>query len=92
MVTVPIHLHHHPLTITLLLQNRETLVEIDEDLGKVTQNISQLQLFGDMSTPPDITSPSTPASPANTLDPGVLHQHPSEMFGPFNPAAVPSDF
>ncbi|RXM30567.1 Disabled-like 1 [Acipenser ruthenus] len=70
--------------------NRETLVEIDEDLGKVTQNISQLQLFGDMSTPPDITSPSTPASPANTLDPGVLHQHPSEMFGPFNPAAVPS--
>ncbi|MGH0127172.1 UNVERIFIED_CONTAM: hypothetical protein FKN15_071581, partial [Acipenser sinensis] len=93
--------------------NRETLVEIDEDLGKVTQNISQLQLFGDMSTPPDITSPSnisqlqlfgdmstppditspsTPASPANTLDPGVLHQHPSEMFGPFNPAAVPSGY
>ncbi|XP_041133954.1 disabled homolog 1-like isoform X9 [Polyodon spathula] len=58
----------------------------------VYQNISQLQLFGDMSTPPDITSPSTPASPANTLDPGVLHQHPSEMFGPFNPAALPSGY
>ncbi|XP_041127064.1 DAB adaptor protein 1a isoform X12 [Polyodon spathula] len=72
--------------------NGETLLDIEENLGKVMQNISQLQLFGDMSTPPDITSPSTPASPANTLDPGVLHQHPSEMFGPFNPAAVPSGY
>ncbi|XP_041133949.1 disabled homolog 1-like isoform X5 [Polyodon spathula] len=62
------------------------------DVPKRQTNISQLQLFGDMSTPPDITSPSTPASPANTLDPGVLHQHPSEMFGPFNPAALPSGY
>ncbi|XP_041127071.1 DAB adaptor protein 1a isoform X18 [Polyodon spathula] len=74
------------------VSNGETLLDIEENLGKVMQNISQLQLFGDMSTPPDITSPSTPASPANTLDPGVLHQHPSEMFGPFNPAAVPSGY
>ncbi|XP_069050317.1 disabled homolog 1 isoform X4 [Lepisosteus oculatus] len=55
-------------------------------------NINQLELFGDMSTPPDITSPSTPASPANTLDPGVSHQPTSEMFAPFNPASVPSGY
>ncbi|XP_066548761.1 disabled homolog 1 isoform X1 [Amia ocellicauda] len=70
----------------------QRLVEIDEDLCKVTQNINQLELFGDMSTPPDITSPSTPASPANTLDPSLVHQPPSEMFAPFNPASVPSGY
>ncbi|XP_031430139.1 DAB adaptor protein 1a isoform X4 [Clupea harengus] len=52
----------------------------------VYQNINQLELFGDMSTPPDITSPSTPASPANTLDPSLAHQPPSELFAPFNPS------
>uniref|UniRef100_A0A672PXD2 Disabled homolog 1-like n=1 Tax=Sinocyclocheilus grahami TaxID=75366 RepID=A0A672PXD2_SINGR len=58
----------------------------------VYQNINQLELFGDMSTPPDITSPSTPASPANTLDPTLAHQTPSELFTPFNPASVPSGY
>uniref|UniRef100_A0A672PXD8 Disabled homolog 1-like n=1 Tax=Sinocyclocheilus grahami TaxID=75366 RepID=A0A672PXD8_SINGR len=56
------------------------------------KNINQLELFGDMSTPPDITSPSTPASPANTLDPTLAHQTPSELFTPFNPASVPSGY
>ncbi|XP_036376642.1 DAB adaptor protein 1a isoform X1 [Megalops cyprinoides] len=72
--------------------NGQTLVEIEADLGKVTENINQLELFGDMSTPPDITSPSTPASPANTLDPTMAHQPPSELFAPFNPASVPSGY
>uniref|UniRef100_A0A8C1XTY0 DAB adaptor protein 1a n=1 Tax=Cyprinus carpio TaxID=7962 RepID=A0A8C1XTY0_CYPCA len=58
----------------------------------VYQNINQLELFGDMSTPPDITSPSTPASPANTLDPSLAHQTPSELFTPFNPTSVPSGY
>uniref|UniRef100_A0A8C9R0L6 DAB adaptor protein 1 n=1 Tax=Scleropages formosus TaxID=113540 RepID=A0A8C9R0L6_SCLFO len=58
----------------------------------VYQNINQLELFGDMSTPPDITSPSTPASPANTLDPTLGHQPQSELFTPFNPASVPSGY
>ncbi|XP_041127057.1 DAB adaptor protein 1a isoform X5 [Polyodon spathula] len=71
-------------------QQKEGVYDVPK--RQTVSNISQLQLFGDMSTPPDITSPSTPASPANTLDPGVLHQHPSEMFGPFNPAAVPSGY
>ncbi|KAI5090486.1 disabled-like 1 isoform X4, partial [Silurus meridionalis] len=56
------------------------------------QNIHQLELFGDMSTPPDITSPSTPASPATALDPTLLHQPPSELFAAFNPASVPSGY
>ncbi|KAM4548244.1 disabled homolog 1 isoform 2-T7 [Odontesthes bonariensis] len=65
---------------------------IDLDLDVVTQNISQLEIFGDMSTPPDITSPSTPASPANTLDPLQGLQPPTELFAPFNPASVPSGY
>uniref|UniRef100_A0A8B9K341 DAB adaptor protein 1a n=1 Tax=Astyanax mexicanus TaxID=7994 RepID=A0A8B9K341_ASTMX len=60
--------------------------------GSWSCNINQLELFGDMSTPPDITSPSTPASPANTLDPTLAHQPPSELFAPFNPASVPSGY
>ncbi|KAA0708800.1 Disabled -like protein 1 [Triplophysa tibetana] len=56
------------------------------------KNINQLELFGDMSTPPDITSPSTPASPANTLDRTLAHQPPSELFNPYNPASVPSGY
>ncbi|XP_019752247.1 disabled homolog 1 isoform X2 [Hippocampus comes] len=52
-------------------------------------NINQLELFGDMSTPPDITSPSTPASPANSLDPS---QPPAELYAPYNPASVPSGY
>ncbi|XP_058494291.1 DAB adaptor protein 1a isoform X7 [Solea solea] len=58
----------------------------------VYQNINQLEIFGDMSTPPDITSPSTPASPANTLDPTQGLQPPTELFAPFNPASVPSGY
>ncbi|XP_063056150.1 DAB adaptor protein 1a [Engraulis encrasicolus] len=62
------------------------------DVPKRHPNINQLELFGDMSTPPDITSPSTPASPANTLDPSLALQPPSELFAPFNPASVPSGY
>ncbi|XP_076873173.1 disabled homolog 1 isoform X2 [Brachyhypopomus gauderio] len=62
------------------------------DVPKRHPNINQLELFGDMSTPPDVTSPSTPASPANTLDPTLTHQTASELFTPFNPASVPSGY
>ncbi|XP_060773571.1 DAB adaptor protein 1a isoform X4 [Neoarius graeffei] len=62
------------------------------DVPKRHPNIHQLELFGDMSTPPDITSPSTPASPATALDPTLLHQPPSELFAAFNPASVPSGY
>ncbi|XP_041063752.1 DAB adaptor protein 1a [Carcharodon carcharias] len=66
------------------------------------QTINQLDLFGDMSTPPDITSFGTPGSPANTLGPdtfatGVLSAQPPgrpDLFGsiPFNTAAVPTGY
>uniref|UniRef100_A0A8C7GMD4 DAB adaptor protein 1a n=1 Tax=Oncorhynchus kisutch TaxID=8019 RepID=A0A8C7GMD4_ONCKI len=56
------------------------------------QNINQLELFGDISTLPDIYSPSTPASPANTLDPSLGLQPTTELFTPFNPASVPSGY
>ncbi|XP_056895050.1 DAB adaptor protein 1a isoform X8 [Takifugu flavidus] len=66
---------------------------LEEDLeDPVYQNINQLELFGDMSTPPDITSPSTPASPASTFDPSQGLQPPTELFAPFNPATVPSGY
>ncbi|KAM7410314.1 hypothetical protein PAMA_001656 [Pampus argenteus] len=93
------HQHHHyhdqPLQqeITAPQQQQQTVADlIDLDLGMMTQNINQLEIFGDMSTPPDITSPSTPASPANTLDPSQGLQPSTELFAPFNPASVPSGY
>ncbi|XP_064791604.1 disabled homolog 1-like [Oncorhynchus masou masou] len=66
---------------------------LEEDLeDPVYQNINQLELFGDISTLPDIYSPSTPASPANTLDPSLGLQPLAELFNPFNPASVPSGY
>lgn len=72
------------------------------DVPKSQPTINQLDLFGDMSTPPDITSPGTPASPANALGPdafasGVLSAQPPgrpDLFGsvPFNAAAVPTGY
>uniref|UniRef100_A0A668VUI4 PID domain-containing protein n=1 Tax=Oreochromis aureus TaxID=47969 RepID=A0A668VUI4_OREAU len=93
------HQHHHsheqPFHQEQTEQQQQSLSGahlIDLDLDMVTQNINQLEIFGDMSTPPDITSPSTPASPANTLDPSQGLQPPTELFAPFNPASVPSGY
>uniref|UniRef100_A0A3P9H9Y7 DAB adaptor protein 1a n=1 Tax=Oryzias latipes TaxID=8090 RepID=A0A3P9H9Y7_ORYLA len=97
------HLHHHRQhhyhdksfhpEQSQTQQRQEAVAElIDLDLDLVTQNISQLEIFGDMSTPPDITSPSSPASPANTLDHSQGLQAPTELFAPFNPASVPSGY
>ncbi|CAB1450434.1 unnamed protein product [Pleuronectes platessa] len=87
------HVHDQPLQQeqTEQQQQQQEAVEdlIDLGLGK---NINQLEIFGDMSTPPDITSPSTPASPANTLDHSLGLQPPTELFSPFNPASVPSGY
>lgn len=90
----PHHQQHHHYHDQLLQQPPQQAVAdlIDLDLEMVTQNINQLEIFGDMSTPPDITSPSTPASPANTLDPSQGLQPPTELFAPFNPASVPSGY
>ncbi|XP_042340004.1 DAB adaptor protein 1a [Plectropomus leopardus] len=97
-----LHQHHYHHSHDQPLQQEQTEPQpqqqqavadlIDLDLDTVTQNINQLEIFGDMSTPPDITSPSTPASPANTLDPSQGLQPPTELFAPFNPASVPSGY
>ncbi|XP_028442355.1 disabled homolog 1 isoform X2 [Perca flavescens] len=93
----PHHQHHHNhdrphQQEQASLQQQAVADLIDLDLEMVTQNINQLEIFGDMSTPPDITSPSTPASPANTLDPSQGLLPPTELFAPFNPASVPSGY
>uniref|UniRef100_A0A7N6BK49 PID domain-containing protein n=1 Tax=Anabas testudineus TaxID=64144 RepID=A0A7N6BK49_ANATE len=93
----PHHQHHHyhdqPLQQEQNERQQQAVADlIDLDLDMVSQNINQLEIFGDMSTPPDITSPSTPASPANTLDPSQGLQPPTELFSPFNPASVPSGY
>ncbi|XP_072430301.1 disabled homolog 1 isoform X1 [Chiloscyllium punctatum] len=72
------------------------------DVPKSQPTIHQLDLFGDMSTPPDITSLGTPASPANALGSdtfasGVLSAQPTgrpDLFGsvPFNTAGVPTGY
>ncbi|XP_008305332.1 disabled homolog 1 isoform X2 [Cynoglossus semilaevis] len=91
------HQHHHyhdqqEQTKPQQQQQQQPPVADLIDLEMVTENINQLEIFGDMSTPPDITSPSTPASPANTLDPSQGLQPPTELFAPFNPASVPSGY
>nr|XP_033477244.1 DAB adaptor protein 1a isoform X4 [Epinephelus lanceolatus] len=92
------HQHHHHYDQPLQQEQTEPQQQqavadlIDLDLDMVNENINQLEIFGDMSTPPDITSPSTPASPANTLDPSQGLQPPTELFAPFNPASVPSGY
>ncbi|XP_032923988.1 disabled homolog 1 isoform X9 [Catharus ustulatus] len=58
--------------------------------------VTQLELFGDMSTPPDVTSPPTPATPGDAFIPSSSQSLPAstDMFGsvPFSTAAVPSGY
>uniref|UniRef100_A0A673WBE9 DAB adaptor protein 1a n=1 Tax=Salmo trutta TaxID=8032 RepID=A0A673WBE9_SALTR len=76
-------------------QSEESIYQVQASplcLDLIGGNINQLELFGDISTLPDIYSPSTPASPANTLDPSLGLQPLTELFNPFNPASVPSGY
>ncbi|XP_029474269.1 disabled homolog 1 isoform X3 [Rhinatrema bivittatum] len=78
------------------VSNGDLLLFFDENPLQVTQAVTQLELFGDMSTPPDVTSPPTPATPGDAFVPCSSQQHPSttDLFGSlsFNPAAVPSGY
>uniref|UniRef100_A0A8C3TCH0 PID domain-containing protein n=1 Tax=Chelydra serpentina TaxID=8475 RepID=A0A8C3TCH0_CHESE len=60
------------------------------------QAVTQLELFGDMSTPPDVTSPPTPATPGDAFIPSSCQSLPAstDTFGsvPFSTAAVPSGY
>uniref|UniRef100_A0A803TIY6 DAB adaptor protein 1 n=1 Tax=Anolis carolinensis TaxID=28377 RepID=A0A803TIY6_ANOCA len=58
--------------------------------------VPQLELFGDMSTPPDVTSPPTPATPGDAFIPSSSQPLPAgaEVFSsvPYSTAAVPSGY
>ncbi|KAM5323723.1 disabled homolog 1 isoform 2-T4 [Glossophaga mutica] len=75
--------------------NRNLPVDFDEIL-EATKAVTQLELFGDMSTPPEITSPPTPATPGDAFIPSSSQTLPAsaDMFGsvPFGTAAVPSGY
>uniref|UniRef100_A0A8C2QLT1 Disabled 1 n=1 Tax=Cricetulus griseus TaxID=10029 RepID=A0A8C2QLT1_CRIGR len=75
--------------------NRHLSVDFDE-LLEATKAVTQLELFGDMSTPPDITSPPTPATPGDAFLPSSSQTLPgsADVFGSvsFGTAAVPSGY
>ncbi|XP_060087871.1 disabled homolog 1 [Heteronotia binoei] len=85
-----------PKSQPVSLENGNLLLDIDENLGRVTQAVTQLELFGDMSTPPDVTSPPTPATPGDAFIPSSSQSLPSsaDMFSsvPYSAAAVPSGY
>ncbi|CAO2588296.1 Disabled homolog 1, partial [Lemmus lemmus] len=77
--------------------NRSLSVDFDELLEATKfQAVTQLELFGDMSTPPDITSPPTPATPGDAFLPSSSQTLPgsADVFGSvsFGTAAVPSGY
>ncbi|XP_074121922.1 disabled homolog 1 isoform X4 [Sminthopsis crassicaudata] len=78
------------------IPNRNSLVDFEECFRVDNQAVTQLELFGDMSTPPDITSPPTPATPGDAFIPSSSQTLPAsaEMFGsvPFSTTAVPSGY
>ncbi|XP_012922850.1 disabled homolog 1 isoform X4 [Heterocephalus glaber] len=75
--------------------NRKLPVDLDEIL-ETAKAVTQLELFGDMSTPPDITSPPTPATPGDAFIPSSCQTLPAsaDVFSsvPFGTAAVPSGY
>ncbi|XP_058286791.1 disabled homolog 1 isoform X11 [Hylobates moloch] len=75
--------------------NRNLPTDFDE-IFEATKAVTQLELFGDMSTPPDITSPPTPATPGDAFIPSSSQTLPAsaDVFGsvPFGTAAVPSGY
>ncbi|XP_067391537.1 disabled homolog 1 isoform X4 [Emydura macquarii macquarii] len=85
-----------PKSQPVSLQNGSLLLDFDENLVTVTQAVTQLELFGDMSTPPDVTSPPTPATPGDAFIPSSCQSLPAsaDMFSsvPFSTAAVPSGY
>ncbi|PNJ54063.1 DAB1 isoform 6, partial [Pongo abelii] len=75
--------------------NRNLPTDFDE-IFEATKAVTQLELFGDMSTPPDITSPPTPATPGDAFIPSSSQTLPAsaDVFSsvPFGTAAVPSGY
>ncbi|XP_012494844.1 PREDICTED: disabled homolog 1 isoform X3 [Propithecus coquereli] len=78
------------------VSNGPSFEDFEERFAAATPAVTQLELFGDMSTPPDITSPPTPATPGDAFIPSSSQTLPAsaDVFGsvPFGTAAVPSGY
>ncbi|XP_006839884.1 PREDICTED: disabled homolog 1 isoform X2 [Chrysochloris asiatica] len=78
------------------VSNGHSFEDFEERFAAATPAVTQLGLFGDMSTPPDITSPPTPATPGDAFIPSSSQTLPAsaDMFGSvsFGTAAVPSGY
>ncbi|XP_023114521.2 disabled homolog 1 isoform X4 [Panthera pardus] len=78
------------------VSNGHPFEDFEERFAAATPAVTQLELFGDMSTPPDITSPPTPATPGDAFIPSSSQTLPAsaDMFSsvPFGTAAVPSGY
>uniref|UniRef100_M4A9S7 DAB adaptor protein 1a n=1 Tax=Xiphophorus maculatus TaxID=8083 RepID=M4A9S7_XIPMA len=74
-------------------QQKEGVYDVPKRHPVSDRVLSPLFLVIYLSLPPHSqTNLSTPASPANTLDPSQGLQPPTELFAPFNPASVPSGY
>ncbi|XP_028902548.1 disabled homolog 1 isoform X2 [Ornithorhynchus anatinus] len=67
------------------------------DVPKSQPAVTRLELFGDMSTPPDITSPPTPVTPGDAFTPASSQTLPAPGAdtlgsGPFGTSALPSGY
>ncbi|KAM9000695.1 disabled homolog 1 isoform 3-T6 [Sarcophilus harrisii] len=85
-----------PKSQPVSFQNGHSFDDFEERFAAAMPAVTQLELFGDMSTPPDITSPPTPATPGDAFIPSSSQTLPAsaEMFGsvPFSTTAVPSGY
>ncbi|XP_077929215.1 disabled homolog 1 isoform X2 [Halichoerus grypus] len=87
-----------PVSVLYKSARVPALAQLTFPRGRLPANkaVTQLELFGDMSTPPDITSPPTPAAPGDAFIPSSSQTLPAsaDMFSsvPFGTAAVPSGY
>nr|XP_004671895.1 disabled homolog 1 isoform X1 [Jaculus jaculus]XP_044995253.1 disabled homolog 1 isoform X1 [Jaculus jaculus]XP_044995254.1 disabled homolog 1 isoform X1 [Jaculus jaculus] len=77
-------------------QKKEGVYDVPKSQRQPVSAVTQLELFGDMSTPPDITSPPTPATPGDAFLPSSSQTLPAsaDMFSsvPFSTAGLPSGY
>ncbi|XP_073777134.1 DAB adaptor protein 1b isoform X3 [Danio rerio] len=87
----PLHGHQSEESVYQVPTSQQKDGIYDVPKHHLMANISQVDLFGDMATPPDILS--MPASPATTLDPGRRRRFVRpELFTHFSPPAVPTGY
>uniref|UniRef100_A0A8C4YUB8 DAB adaptor protein 1 n=1 Tax=Gopherus evgoodei TaxID=1825980 RepID=A0A8C4YUB8_9SAUR len=92
----PVSVSIFPFRLPQTNKNLPSPFSINTDIFFSLQAVTQLELFGDMSTPPDVTSPPTPATPGDAFIPSSCQSLPAiaDTFGsvPFSTAAVPSGY